>query len=67
MVKVIQQSTSERMEETRTGFNKIKPFLDNGFSYNESLRKAGLMSVKGSWRNRAWTRDVIEYAKKQGY
>lgn len=67
MIKVIQQSTSERMDEIRNGFLRIKPFLDGGFSYNESLREAGLLSVNGSWRNRAWTRDVIEYAKKQGY
>lgn len=67
MIRVIQQSTSERMEETRLGFDRIKPFLDAGFSYNGSLREAGLLSVNGSWRNSAWTRDVIEYAKKQGY
>ena len=64
---VIQQTTEERKEETRKLFKKVKPFLDKGFSYNKSLQKANLLSVNGSWRNTARTRDIIEYAKKQGY
>lgn len=66
-LKVIEQTTEERKNETRQLFKKIKPFLEEGYSYNKSLVKAGLMHHKRSWVNTARTRDVIAYAKKQGY
>lgn len=71
MITVIEQSTSERLEETRQLFLQIKPFLDEGLSFNKAFLEAGLFSSKNklkvSWRNYGWSRDVVEYAKKQGY
>lgn len=67
MITVITQSTSERKQETREDFKRIKSFLDKGYSYNKALREVGLISTTQSWCARARTRDVIEYAKKQGY
>ena len=67
MIKVISQSTSERNQETEELFLKIKPFLDKNYSFNKAFRKAGLFKKNFSWRNWAWSRDVVEYARKQGY
>lgn len=71
MITVITQSTSERLEETRQLFQQIKPFLDEGLSFNKAFLEAGLFPSKNkfkvSWRNCGWSRDVVDYAKKQGY
>ncbi|MBQ6351114.1 MAG: hypothetical protein IJI42_09325 [Methanobrevibacter sp.] len=71
MITVITQSTSERLEETRQLFQQIKPFLDEGLSFNKAFLRAGLFSSKYkdhiSWCNYGWSREVVEYAKKQGY
>lgn len=66
MIKIIEQSTDERMKETQELFNKVKPFLDECCSYDKALKKAGLMTAN-SWKQRAYTREIVEYAKKQGY
>lgn len=67
MIKVIEQSTSERNDETCKLFHQIKPFLDEGLSYNKAFVKAGLFSNNHSWRSRKWSRDVVGYAVGQGY
>ena len=66
-IKVISQSTSEYMEEIHEIFHKIKPFLDEGYSWNKSFQRAGLLKKNVSWRHNAWSRDAVEYAKTQGY
>lgn len=66
-IKVIAQSDAERRQETMELFVKIKPFLDEGCSYNKALKCAGIMSENHSWRARRWTRDIVEYAKEKGY
>lgn len=65
-MKVIETSTAERRQETRELFDKVKPFLDDGLSYDKALKQAGVMSAR-SWRQRAYTRDVVELAKEHGY
>lgn len=66
MISIVEQSTAERRRETRELFDKVKPFLDEGLSYDKALKQAGVMSAR-SWKQRAYTRDVVELAKKQGY
>ena len=66
-MKVIETSTAERKQETRELFDKVKPFLDDGLSYNKALKQAGIMETGLSWRQRAYTRDVVELAKEHGY
>lgn len=66
MITVIGQSTDERKQETLDSFDKIKPLLDEGYSYDKALKKAGLMTAN-SWKQRAYTREIVEHAKKQGY
>lgn len=67
MITVISQTQKEIEEETREIFMKIKPFLDKNYSFNQAFRKAGLLNENQSCKARKWTRDVVEYAKKQGY
>ena len=66
MISIVEQSTAERGQETRELFDKVKPFLDEGLSYDKALKQAGLMTAN-SWKQRAYTRDLVDYAKKQGY
>lgn len=66
-MKVIETSTAERRQETRELFDKVKPFLDDGLSYDKALKQAGIMGTGLSWRQRAYTRDVVELAKEHGY
>lgn len=65
-ITVISQSTSEREEETRELFEKCKVFLKQGYTLNQSVQK-----VKGlnyhSLGQRAWYKELKEYAKSQGY
>ena len=65
MMKVIEQSTKEREQETKALFESIRPLLDDGYTYNKALRKVkGVATLNTS---NAWYRNVIEYGEKQGY
>lgn len=37
---VIEQTTTERKAETRKIFQKIRPYLDQGYSFGKALKKA---------------------------
>lgn len=65
MIRVIQQSTEERKAETIQLFEKIKPLLDKGYSFNKALSEVTDLSVT-NYRN-GWFKDLINYAKTQGY
>ena len=67
MIRVIELSSDERKQQTVELFNHIKHYLDEGLSYNKALVAAGIMHKSHSWRNRAWSREVVEYAKSMGY
>lgn len=66
---VISQSTSEYMDEIHAKFEKVKPFLDEGFTYASACLKAGLCTetnVKNVSAYR-WFKDMVEYGAIQGY
>ena len=64
MITIIETSTSERNAETVELFNKIKPLLDNGHSFNSALKLIGY----NHWtHSRGWYRDLVDYAKSKGY
>ena len=68
MITVVEQSTSERMEETRRLFNEIKPYLDEGFGFHTSLEKIGRINKNTRLNRRnGWFRDLVEYGESQGY
>ena len=67
MLKIVTMTTSERKEETRRIFERIKPYLEEGLSWNKSFQKAGYFKKNYSWTNWAWSRDVVAYAKERGY
>ena len=64
-MKVIEQSTAEREQETKELFEAIRPLLDDGYTYNKALRKVKRLSTLNT--SNAWYRNVIEYGEKQGY
>ena len=64
-VRVIELSTAEREQETIELFNKIRPLLDSGCTYNKALRKVRNLRTLNT--NNAWYKDVIAYGESQGY
>ena len=65
--KVVCQSTKEREQETIDLFNKITPYLDDGFSYRLAIIKALGLNQNKSFGNARWYRDFIDYADAHGY
>ena len=61
---IIESTTDDRNTEIKKLFNKIKPFLDQGFSYNQAYEFA--LDKKPS-TSRAWWRDLLQYGREQGY
>ena len=59
-IRVIEQTTAERREETRRLYLQCKPYIDKGWS----LAKAAKLIKGYSPTNRhGWYRDLIEYAE----
>ena len=64
MIRVIETTTAERKAETITLFEKIKPYLNQGYSFKKALEKETDLSI--NFKN-GWFKDLINYAKTQGY
>ena len=69
MITVISQSTSERNEETRQLFEKIRPLLDDGYSYMTACVKVGRCEdhLKHQYYHYGWFKDLKAYGESQGY
>ena len=68
MITVIEQSTTERDNETRVLFQKIQPHLDEGFTYKQSLVKVGEIKENTRLNSRnGWFYHLIKYGESQGY
>lgn len=63
-IKVIQQSTAERREETIKIFKLIQPLLDQGYSFNKACAEYGYNVTN---TKNGWFMDLVKYAKTQGY
>ena len=68
-ITVIEQSTSERNEETKRLFEEIRPLLDTGYSYMGALVHIGRIPKQyvHSYYSQAWFRELKEYGESQGY
>ena len=67
-IKVIQQTTAEREQETKDLWEQIKPLLDQGMIYSAAAKK--VKKIPGASFNRyqqAWYKDLIAYGESQGY
>lgn len=68
LVKVIEQSTSEREEETQRLFNAIEPYLQQGVTYRDAVKKVGRVPEGTNVNVRVgWFRDLVEFGKSKGY
>lgn len=67
MINVISQSTSERRDEVRRNFEKIRPYLDEGLNYALACEKVGLVTSHRNAYVFKWFKELIEYGKSQGY
>ncbi len=64
-IKVIEQTTAERKQETVDIFNQVKPHLDRGYSLRQAVLKVSDRNITNV--KNGWYRDLIEYAESQGY
>lgn len=69
MITVIEQTTEERNNETKTLFEQIRPLLDQGYGYNSALIKIGKIprESRSGYYRQGWYRDLKEYGESQGY
>ena len=68
MITVVEQSTSERLDETRELFESIRTYLDEGYGYRKSLILIGRIKENTRLNNRnGWFRDLTEYGASKGY
>lgn len=68
MITIIEQTTSEREQETRELFESIRPYLDKGYNYRRALILIGRISENTKLNNRnGWFRDLTQYGASRGY
>ena len=67
MINVISQSTSERRDEVRRNFEKVRPYLDEGVNYALACEKVGLCTSRKNASCFAWFKELVEYGESQGY
>lgn len=69
MITVIEQTTKDRNNETKELFEKIKPLLDQGYSYMTACVMVGRCkkSLRNQYYNYAWFKDLKRYGESQGY
>ena len=65
-INVISQTTEERNAETRKIFQEIKPELDKGIAISVAVRQLKGYNHNG-FQARAWYKELLKYAKEQGY
>ena len=61
---VVETTTDERNIEIQVLFEKLRPFLDQGLSYNKAYESA--IGHK-PYVTRAWWKDLLKYGQQQGY
>ena len=68
-ITVIEQSTSERNEETVNLWETIRPLLDKGYSYMGACIHIGKVppNTRNSYYKKQWFRDLREYGESMGY
>ena len=64
-IRIIEQTTSEREQETRELFEKCRPLLDKGCGLYTAVKTVS--DKKPTHTKNGWYRDLIDYAASQGY
>lgn len=66
MISVVETSSEERTKEMKEIFEKMRPYLDNGFSYTKAYQMiSGLRH--NSFSQRWWWKELVKYGESQGY
>lgn len=65
MIKVIEQTTAERNQESLELYKKCKPFLQQGMSLRQAVIK--VTGKKGGFSRRAWYSDLKKLARADNF
>ena len=65
MIRVIEQTTKEREEETLNFYAKIKPLMEGGLSLRQSVTK--ITGKTGGFSSKRWYLDLKDLARKDGF
>jgi hypothetical protein len=66
MISVVETSSEERTKEMKETFDKMRPYLDNGFSYVKAYQMiSGLRH--NTFSQRWWWKELVKYGESQGY
>lgn len=63
-IKVIERSTADRRKELAEFFEELRPYLDEGMTLRKAVNTVRGVEVSSQ---RAWYKELREYAKEQGY
>ena len=64
-IRIIEQNTNERRNETRELFKNIQPYLDKGYSLHRAVLT--VTGRKPTNTKNGWYRDLIDYSINKGY
>lgn len=64
-IKVVCKTSDERTNELKCLFDKMKPYLEEGKSYNQAL--CIVKKTKTSYSHTQWFKDLVKYGESQGY
>ena len=64
-ITVISNSSKEREDEIKELFNKMKPYLLEGKSYNQALKI--VKNSKSTYTHTSWFKDLVKYGESQGF
>ena len=63
-IKVITQTTQERMEETKKLYEQCKPYLKEGYTLGEAVQKVKNINHTGFYKS-GWFKELKEYHERK--
>ena len=67
-IRVIQQTTSEREQETKELFEQIRTYLEQGYTYRDAVKAVGRIPENTNPNIRcSWFHHLVKYGESMGF